>query len=329
MKVRRLQCTDKAQIEIAEVELDPLGTGQILVENVCTAISVGTELYGWTHGAEPGRNPSFPRPTGYCSTGTVIDKAADVTSVEIGDRVAAQGCHASHQILDKNYYRIPAAVDWEDAVYLVMAAIAIRSVRKGCLALGESLVVLGAGVVGQLVLSLARLCGAMPVISVDLDDTRLAVALRRGADYAINPAMIGEISEAVRGHCVDDGANVVIEATGKPAVYPLAVQLACSGGRVIALGSPRGTVEMDFLRDVHLREVSLIGAFQPLTPEQNHVYYPWTKDRDRRLLLELMAQQKLAARDLITHRYTPEQCQEAYSMLAGQSEEALGVVFRW
>ena len=83
------------------------------------------------------------------------------------------------------------------------------------------------------------------------------------------------------------------------------------------------------MRDVHLREVDLIGAFQPLTPERDHVYYPWTKDRDRRLLLELMAQGKLAVRDLITHRFAPEQCQAAYETLAGRPEEALGVIFEW
>ena len=83
------------------------------------------------------------------------------------------------------------------------------------------------------------------------------------------------------------------------------------------------------MRDVHLREVDLIGAFQPLTPERDHVYYPWTKARDRRLLLELMAQGKLAVRDLITHRFAPEQCQVAYETLAGRPEEALGVIFEW
>lgn len=329
MKARRLHCTDKAQIEVAEVELAPLGEGQILVENACTAISVGTELYSWLHGAEPGRTPNFPRPTGYCSAGTVIDKGAHVTGVEVGDRVAGEGYHASHQILDKNYHRIPAGVDWEDAVYLVMAAIAIRSVRKSRLMLGESLVVLGAGIVGQLALSLARLSGAMPTISVDLNELRLAHVLRRGADQAINPTVTDEVPEVVRGYCIDNGANVVIEATGKPAVYPLAVQLACTGGRVIALGSPRGTVEMDFLRDVHLREVSLIGAFQPMTPEQDHVYYPWTKDRDRQFLLKLMTAEKLTVRDLITHRFVAEQCQEVYEMLAERPDEALGVVFNW
>jgi threonine dehydrogenase-like Zn-dependent dehydrogenase len=210
-----------------------------------------------------------------------------------------------------------------------MAAIALRGVRKGRIALGDSVAVLGMGIVGQLALSLARLSGAMPLIALDLDKERLERAMGRGAELTINPGEEEEVVELVRARCREDGANAVIEATGKPAVYPLAVQLACTGGRVVALGSPRGTVEMDFMRDVHLREVDIIGAFQPLTPEQDHVYYRWTKDRDRRLLLELMAQGRLSVKDLITHRFSPEQCQEAYEILAYRPGEALGVIFEW
>ena len=329
MKARRFVCHDIARIEVEDCDLPGVGDDDILVENEYTAVSVGTEIYNWLHGAEPNRTRRFPRYTGYCSMGVVIDKGKSVDSVEVGDRVAAQGIHASHQVMDKYYHRVPDGVESEDAVFLVMAAISMRGIRKGRIELGKSLVVLGLGIVGQLVLSLGKLSGAMPIIAVDLDQGRLERARERGADYAVNPDAVDDVAARVRELCLDDGANVVMEATGKPAVYPLAVQLACTAGRVIALGSPRGTVEIDFMRDVHLREVDIIGAFQPLTPEGDHVYYPWSKDRDRSLLLELMAQGQLKVRDLITHRFDPEQCQMAYEMLAERPGEVLGVVFKW
>ena len=312
MKARRFVCNDVARIEVEEYELPPLGDEDILVRNGFTAVSVGTELYCWLHGTEPGGVPSFPRYTGYCSMGTVVDRGKKVERVEVGDRVAAQGYHASHQVINRYYHRVPDGVNGEDAVFLVMAAIAIRGIRRSRVQLGESMAVLGLGIVGQLALSLGSLSGAMPIIGIDLDEGRLERARKRGADVLINPGDGADVVEQVRECCVEDGANVVMEATGKPAVYPLAVQLACRAGRVVALGSPRGTVEMDFMRDVHLREVDIIGAFQPMTPEADHVYYRWTKDRDRRLLLELMARERLTIRDLITHRLKPEQCQDAY-----------------
>ena len=329
MEARRLISPVVRRMELEEFELPDLTDDSILVQNEYTAVSPGTEIYNWLHGSEPGQPEQFPHTTGYCSTGVALEVGRKVKSIKPGDRVSAQGIHASHEVLTENVYPAPEGVASEDAAFLVMAAIALRGIRKSRVELGETVVVLGLGLVGQLAMSLARRCGAMPVIALDLDPRRLAKAKERGADVAINPSEVADLAERVRNECPADGADVVIEATGKPAVYPQAVRLARTCGRVIALGSPRGTVEMDFLHDVHLREVDLIGAFQPLTPDGAHAYYPWTKDRDRQTLLEMMAHGRLSVADLITHRFKPEECQDAYDMLADRPMEALGVLFKW
>ena len=194
---------------------------------------------------------------------------------------------------------------------------------------GEAVVVLGLGLVGQLAMSLTCLCGAMPVIAVDPACRRLTKAKERGADVVINPRETSDLAERVRKECPADGADVVIEATGNPAVYAQAVRLARRAGRVIALGSPRGSVEMDSFPDVHLREVDIIGAFQLLTLEEPHVYYPWNRGRDRTTLLKMMSVNRLSVKDLITHRFKTEQCQAVYEMFAGRPMEALGVLFEW
>ena len=198
-----------------------------------------------------------------------------------------------------------------------------------CGKLGEVVAVLGLGIVGQLAASLCQLAGGMPVIGIDLDPFRIGKARDRGIDVLLNPNDTDDLPAALREHAIEDGANVVLESTGIPAVYPTAVKLACTAGRVIALGSPRGTVEMDFLADVHLREVSLLGAIQPKTPNEDHIYYRFTKDRDRKLVLRLMASGKLPVEDLITHEPQPDECQEIYTMLADNPRESLGVVFDW
>lgn len=329
MKAVRLICPAVRRIEVEKFELPELTDDAILVQNEYTAVSVGTEIYNWLYGSEPGRPVQFPHPTGYCSMGVVLEVGKKVKGIKAGDRVSTQGNHASHEIFRSLYYRVPDNVASDEAAFLVMAAIAMRGIRKARIEIGESLVVLGLGIVGQLAMSLAGLCGAMPVIAIDLDQRRLDIAKRRGADQVINPNKTSDVVEFVRRICADDGANVVIEATGKPMVYPLAVQLACTAGRVIALGSPRGSVKMDFFDDVHLREVDIIGAFQPLTPEQSHVYYHWDKDRDRQVLLNLMSRRRLPVVDLITHRFKPEECQAVYEMLADRPQEVLGVLFEW
>lgn len=329
MRARRFICPGLRQIELEEFETGPLPDNAILVQNEFTVVSVGTEIYNWIHGGSPGREATFPHTTGYCSAGRVLEVGAAVTDVQPGDRVAGQGLHASHGVLRKPYQRVPDNVPARDAAFLVMGAISLHGIRVAHIELGESVAVLGLGLVGQLASSLAQLAGGMPVIAIDLDEQRLAKAKARGAAACINPAQIEDAPQVVRDLCVEDGCNVVIEATGKPAVYPLAVKLACMAGRVVALGSPRGTVEMNFLDEVHLREVSILGAIQPRTPNDDHVYYHWTKDRERDLVLRLMAQGRLPVADLVTHEARPEDCLEIYTMLADCPQGALGVVFDW
>lgn len=318
-------------MEVERFDPGPIPDDGILVRNDFTGVSVGTEIWNWLHGAEPGREPSFPRTTGYCNCGTVLAVGSRVTDVQPGERVAGQGNHASHSVLRKPYNRVPDDVPSQHAVLLTMAAIALHGIRVAQVQLGEGVVVLGLGLVGQFALSLARLAGAMPLIAIDLDDFRLAKAVERGADVVINPVREKEdaVAEQVRSLCVGDGVDVVLECTGKPDVYPMAALLARTAGRLVAVGSPRGSVDFDFLRDVHLREVSILGAFHPATPQQSHIYYPWSKERDRDLLLRLMASERLPVADLITHVAQPAECQTIYAMLADSPQSVLGVLFDW
>ncbi len=329
MKIRRLICPEVKRIEIEEFELGPLPDDAVLVENEFTCVSAGTELYNWLHGGPPGRPHRFPHTTGYCNAGVVVDAGKNVKDFSTGDRVVGQGYHASHNILRKIYYKIPDNLPTSSAALLPLAAVAMHGLRVAGVQFGESVVVLGLGLVGQFSLSLARLAGASPLIAIDLNEFRLDKARARGADVCLHAGRKPDLASAVRECCEEDGANAVLECTGKPAVYPLAVRLVCTAGRLVAVGSPRGTVEFNFLDDVHLREVRILGAIQPSTPEQPHIYYWWTKDRDRRLLLRLMAQGRLPADDLITHVFRPEECQRVYSMLADPPRETLGVLFDW
>ncbi len=82
MKTRRLICNAIREIAVEEGELGPVPDRGILVQTQYSAVSVGTELWNWMHGANPGGEARFPRGTGYCSTGIVIEVGKDVTSVK-------------------------------------------------------------------------------------------------------------------------------------------------------------------------------------------------------------------------------------------------------
>lgn len=331
MTGRRLISNAVRRIEVESFDPGPLPDDSILVENEYTAVSIGTEIYNWTHGGEPGSPPRFPRTTGYCSVGRVLEVGARVEDIRPGDRVSGQGSHASHSILRpaSGYQIVPGDVDAKSAAFMVMAAIALHGVRVASVELGSSVVVFGLGLVGQLCGQLASLSGGTPVIGIDLDEFRIDRAIHHGCDMGINPAHVDNLQTAIVDHCPEDGANIVLECTGLPRVYPQATSLACLGGRFVAVGSPRGSVQMDFLKDIHLREISILGAHQPKTPDNDHIYYRWTKARERALVLRLMATDRLPVSHLITHEFEPAACQDVYTMLADAPRDVLGVLFDW
>lgn len=332
MDFHRLICTDIRRIEIEPFNLGPVPHDGFLVKNEYTAVSIGTEIYQWTHGSEPSRNANFPHPTGYCNVGTVLEIGNNISHLKPGDRICSEGNHASHAIFSNSkgfHQKVPKNVSSKAAAFMIMGAIALHGVRVAGIQLGESVLVLGMGIVGQLSATLSALAGGIPIIALDLNDFRLNKAKKRDVEFCFNPEKIDDLPSTIRQHTPENGANVVLEATGIPAVYPTAVKLACDAGRVIALGSPRGTVEMDFLADVHLREVSILGAIQPRTPNNDHIYHRWSKHRERNLIMRLMDKDKLPVEDLITHVARPEQCQEIYAMLSSNPKEALGVLFKW
>ena len=316
-------------MDLAECELSAIPDDGVLVQNDYTAVSVGTEIYNYIHGREPTGIVQFPRTTGYCNTGIALEAGKDVHGIVPGDRVAGQGGHESHSILTGLINKVPENVSPRAAAFMVMCATSLHGHRVARPELGEAVVITGMGIVGQLAASFAKLSGAVPVIAVDLDEFRLGKARSRGVDVCINPENVSDVAGEVRRHCVTDGADVVIEATGVPAVYPMALTLPRLGGRLLARGSPRGSVEVSFFAAVHLREVTILVAHQPKTPDEDGMYYPWSKRRDRDLVLRLMGEGKLPIEDLVTHEVSPSDCQSVFDMLADHPKEVLGVVFKW
>ena len=160
----------------------------------------------------------------------MLEVGKDVKGIRPGDRIAGQGNHASHAVLIGNFRKAPTGVSPKSAAFMVMCAIALHGHRVGRPELGETVAITGMGIVGQLAATFARLAGALPVIVIDLDDFRLGKAKDRGADICINPNA-SDVAAAVRQHCTGDGVDLVIEATGIPAVYPMALTLPRLGGR--------------------------------------------------------------------------------------------------
>ena len=194
----------------------------------------------------------------------------EVQELRVGDRVACAAPHASYALVDADVcLPAPAELLAEEAAFFNLLAIAMQGVRKARIELGESVAVLGAGIVGILAMRLAQLSGGLPVIGIDLDSQRLELARRIGADDIL--ASGAGLADDLRQKLGRAGADVVIEATGAPALVVTAFQLAAEKGRVVLLGSARGDTErVNFYRDVHRKGLHVIGAHEITRPRHEN-----------------------------------------------------------
>jgi 2-desacetyl-2-hydroxyethyl bacteriochlorophyllide A dehydrogenase len=321
---------------------DTLEPTEVLVKAVRTLVSAGTEIaiYSGTHinsGVPGARYPRYPFYPGYAFAGTVEAIGAEVTGFEPGDRVAGSMHHQDLVVVDLGppgsagqdaLERIPDGVSFEQACLARLSMISMQGVRLSRLVLGERVAVFGQGLIGQFARQLAGISGAATIIAVDLIDARLEVARRHGATHLVNPSRV-DLATAIAEATEGKGVDVAIEATGNPTVTNDALKSAARLGRVILLGSPRGTLEIDIYRDVHGKGVSIIGAHANTTPAVPNGFHPWTVAEHRRLAMELIRQGRLRTDGLVTHHRPAAEALPIWDALMTDQQAYLGVIIDW
>jgi threonine dehydrogenase-like Zn-dependent dehydrogenase len=124
------------------------------------------------------------------------------------------------------------------------------------------------------------------------------------------------------------GPEVVVEATGSPAVVSLSLELVAKGGRVVLLGSTRGRVELDPYSHIHRKGVRIIGVHES-AQSLDHAPQRWNQARNLHLLAQFFAAGKLRSQGLITHTISPDQALTIYDELAENPQDYLGVLIDW
>jgi predicted dehydrogenase len=213
----------------------------------------------------------------------------------------------------------------------------LQGVRLAEPTLGESTVVIGLGLVGQLTVQLLKANGCR-VFGLDLDETRVALALELGADKAMvsNDAAAKEIETWTKGHGAD--AVLITAATDSNQPIELAARVSRLKGRVIVVGM----TGMDSPRPPFFsRELKLIismsygpGRYDPEYEERGHdyplPYVRWTEKRNIESFLELIAEKRLNVERLTTHRFSIDEADRAYQLISGELQEPnLGVVLNY
>jgi threonine dehydrogenase-like Zn-dependent dehydrogenase len=207
--------------------------------------------------------------------------------------------------------------------------VALHGVRVAHIDVGEAVVVVGQGIVGQLALRFARLSGAFPLIAVDLGEMRLALSRRGGANHTLQgpiDTLLEEIRRINKGRKVD----CVLEVTGNPESIPHALKLPRMRGRLIVLGSPRGLSQVDFHDQIHFG-VDVLGAQWNTYPQIESHLNPWTTARNGELYLDLVQAGLPNVDGLISsdHTFNWRDAPDVYRQILQDRTRFMAVRFDW
>ncbi len=331
--------TGKNEVEVRREPVAALQSGQILVESRCTLISTGTEGIVLARKFEAGTHwdhwVKYPHAPGYNCAGRVLDVAPDVTNWKVGDRIASRSPHQQFRVLDADPQSailrlapIPAAISDEEAAWFGMACIAQVGVHTAKHELGDAVVLVGLGVLGQLVTQYVRNLGAREIIVIDTSEMRLEMARAHGATHVLKTG-VEDARDRVLELTNGRGADVVYDITGFPDVFAPALGLARKFGKLVLLGDT-GTPSLQHLTpDVIRRGVRVLGAHDDHAPTQESDTNRWTKRNMTDLFFTFLERGQMRVADLITHRYAPQEAPQAYQMLQTNRAAAMGIVFDW
>ncbi|CTQ58062.1 zinc-dependent alcohol dehydrogenase [Roseibium album] len=274
------------RFELRNVPMPSVGDDQVLVKIARTGIC-GTDMHIFNGHYAADKLPLIP---GHEFTGTVVETGKNVEGTKVGQSVVVDmniGCGHCYwcrrnEILNcpdmqqmgitingafAEFIAVPArlviaAPDKTPQAVLALTeplACVVRAARKARITFGQSVVVIGAGPIGNLHVQLLRTIGAAPIIVSDISRDRVRLALEAGADYGVtDPA---ELEATVMRATEGRGADIVIESVGHPSLYQTAMQLIRKGGHIAAFGLTGAgeTLPVDILRTI-LEENSIKGS---------------------------------------------------------------------
>ena len=277
---------------------------------------------------------------GYSGAGIIVDKHPSVEGLEIGNPVAYGGegtGHGESILTGRNLVaRIPDGVPFEEACFTTLGSIAMNAIRVAEIGLGDTVAVIGMGLVGQLVAQLATIHGAR-VLAIDLRAERVALAGELGAERAIVAG--ASLADEVRAITGGRGADRVIVAAAAKSSAPSeqALRICRDRGRIIVVGA----VELSFpWSEMYMKEIQLCmaraygpGSYDP-SYERSGRDYPisyvrWTENRNMEEFLSLLERGRVRVDRLVTHKFKLDAAAEAYDAIMAPGSTSMAVLLEY
>lgn len=324
---KRIVFTGKQQVELQEFAAPKVKSGEIGVRTIVTLMSIGTENICFNRLFEPGTGweewVKYPFYPGYLLVGEVEEVGAGVEGFKAGDRVGLRKEHWSyHAVPAGEAVRIPEGIDAREAAWFGLARIAFMGAKILVHHLGDTVLVIGAGPIGQMSLRWAVAAGAETVIVTDMWPKRLKMAERGGATHVIGRP-VEECREEILA--ANNGAppRLIIDSTGNAKVFAEALKLAGRKGRILLVGDTGTPSNQCLTGDVIAKGLTIVGA------HDKHADEEWTSERIYRLFFSLAARGRFSLKGLNTHSFKPEECVKAYTTVNKRRGDTMGVLFDW
>lgn len=323
----RLVFNGHRQVANIPLELPALAAGHVRLRSICSLISTGTEGIVFNRLFEAGSHwdkwVTYPFYPGYSLIAEVEAVGEGVTERMVGDRVALRAGHASHHVCNAtDCIPVPATLDPRAAAWFALAKITCMGARAAGLGLGEDVLIVGAGPIGQMVTRWVRATGARAIAVADPLPERMALARRGGATATIAKPLAeagAELAEAFGGR----KPRVVIDSTGHAKVFSAALGVVRDRGKVVIMGDTGTPSDQRLTSDVIIRGVQIVGA------HDGHGDAEWNDRSIAALFFQLVGDGRFDVGGLESHVFTPQDCAAAYGLISTRRAETMGVYFDW
>lgn len=325
---KRIIFPKQGRVVLEDFDPGEPGHGDLGVRTIYSLMSIGTETTILHRKYAPDTHFaqmfSFPQlQTGVQAVAEIERVGSGVSGFKPGDLIYMRVGHRSHQVIAADQCSlIPKGIDLKEACWAGLAKTAFRAAWAARFEAGQTILVIGAGPVGQMVIRWAVASEVDTIAVADLAPERLVHAERGGATCVFSTSVSTYLDEigALDG---GKGPSVVIDVTGNSAVFSEALAAVAKYGKVILLGDTGFPSKQCLTSDVMVKGLTIQAT------HDSHDRDGWTQRKVDELFFDHVAKGTFNLSGLITHEFLPEDCQAAYALASGQREQAMGILYDW
>jgi L-iditol 2-dehydrogenase len=305
------------KFELAEEIIDVVPDDKILVQHKVCGICQGTEIWFWKGtDCDTGQPVEYPVLLGHQNAAEVVCVGKNVQGIEIGDRFTGSGVvgFQLYSLADpERCIRIPEAVTNEQASQAIELGSIIKEVDHANIRVGDKVAIIGAGPMGNLLMQVVKLHCPETIIVTDLDQSRLDLAKKLGADHTINASkedQVRKIQEITNG-----GADIVFEATTSVECLKIAIDALRTEGKLVVFGTHPQPIN---LRTAEFKQKSCVVIYAFPTSDE---WLPYARKGVR-----LLDTGGIDVESLVTHRFILEQMNQAFTLFEKNTNDVMKIM---